>query len=137
MTEGAQKIMKSVVICASRRFKAEVKKFAKELEKLGVVVYAPHHHSGQNEWAKLSPDYQKFIAMGLTHDHLHKIRMADVVFVYNKGGYIGPSVSMEIGSAVALGKPIYALEPDPQELCRHVLFREIVSSPKELAKRLK
>ncbi len=129
--------MKSIVICASRRFKAEVKKFATELGKLGVVVYAPHHHSGQEDWTKLSPDYQTFVALGLIHDHLYKIRMADSMFIYNRGGYIGPSVSMEIGAAVALNKPIYALEADKGELCRQVLFRGIIRTPKELVKKLK
>ncbi|MDO8594794.1 MAG: nucleoside 2-deoxyribosyltransferase [bacterium] len=128
--------MKSVVICGSRRFKPEVKKFTTELQKLGVVVYAPYHHSGQDEWNRFTKDYQTFIALGLTHDHFYKIKMADVVFVYNKGGYSGPSTTLEIGFAVALGKPIYAFASD-DELCRHTLFREIIFSPKELAKRLK
>ncbi len=128
--------MKSVVICGSRRFKAEVKKFAQELQKLGVDVYAPHHHSGQDEWETFSKEYQAFIALGLTHDHFYKIRMADAVFVYNKGGYSGPSTTLEIGFAVALGKSIYALAAD-DELCRHTLFREVVGMPTELVKRLR
>ena len=127
--------MKSVVICGSRRFKAEVAKFAKELTKLGVVVYAPYHHSGQEDWETFDREYQSFIALGLTHDHFYKIRMADAVFVYNKGGYAGPSTTLEIGFAVALGKPIYAFAGD-EELCRHTLFREIVDTPRELRKRL-
>lgn len=85
---------------------------------------------------KLSDDYKKFVALGLTHDHFYKIQMADVVFVYNKDGYVGNSTTLEIGYAVASGKPIYALTSD-EELCRHVLFREIISSPEELVKRLK
>lgn len=129
--------MKTVVICGSRRFKPEIREFAKRLKKLGAVVYEPYLHSGQDEWAKLSDDYKKFVALGLTHDHFYKIQMADVVFVFNKDGYAGNSTTLEIGYAVALGKPIYALNGDDQELCRHVLFREIISSPTELAKKLK
>lgn len=129
--------MKTVVMCGSRRFKPEIKEFAKRLKKLGVVVYEPYLHSGQDEWAKLSNDYKKFVALGLTHDHFYKIQMADIVFVFNKDGYAGNSTTLEIGYAVALGKPIYALSDDNKELCRHVLFREIISSPTELAKKLK
>ena len=129
--------MKSVVICGSRRFKSKIRAFAKRLRKLGVVVYEPYLHSGQEEWAKLSDDYKKFIALGLTHDHFYKIHMADVVFVFNQDGYAGNSTTLEIGYAVALGKPIYAFSKDDQELCRRVLFREIISSPSELAKKLK
>jgi len=129
--------MKTVVLCGSRRFKPGIRDFAKRLKKLGVVVYEPYLHSGQDEWEKISGDYQKFIALGLTHDHFYKIQMADVVFVFNKDGYAGNSTTLELGYAVASGKPIYALSGDDQELCRHVLFREIISSPAELAKRLK
>ena len=128
--------MKSVVICGSRRFKPEIREFEKQLKNLGVVVFAPYLHEGKDEWDKLSMDYKKFTALGLTHDHFYKIQMADVVFVYNKNGYSGVSTTLEIGYAVASGKPIYALSAD-KELCRHVLFREIISSPTELAKKLK
>ncbi len=127
--------MKSVVICGSRRFKSEIREFAKKLKELGIVVFEPYLHSGQDEWNHLSVDYKKFVILGLTHDHFYKIRMADVVFVYNKDGYCGNSTTLEIGYAVAVGKPLYALVND-EELCRYVLFREIVSSPEELAKRL-
>ena len=127
--------MKSVVICGSRRFKPEIREFAKKLKELGAVVYEPYLHQGQDEWARLSDDYKKFVILGLTHDHFYKIKMADVVFVYNKDGYSGCSTTLEIGYAVALGKPIYALSAD-EELSRHILFREIIQIPEELAKRL-
>ncbi|MEK7657980.1 MAG: nucleoside 2-deoxyribosyltransferase [Patescibacteria group bacterium] len=128
--------MKTVVLCGSRRFKPEMREFGKKLKELGVVVFEPYLHSGQDEWAKLSDDYKKFVALGLTHDHFYKIQIADVVFIFNKDGYTGNSTTLEIGYAVATGKPIYALTSD-EELCRHVLFREIISSPKELVKKLK
>jgi nucleoside 2-deoxyribosyltransferase len=60
---------------------------------------------------------------------------ADIVCVYDKDGYIGNSTTLEIGYAVGAGKPIYALAA-AEELCRHVLFREIVTSPEELVKKL-
>ena len=129
--------MKSIVICGSRRFKPEMREFAKKLKEFGVVVYEPYLHSGQEEWERLSDDYKKFILLGLTHDHFYKIQMADVVFVYNKDGYVGNSTTLEIGYAVALGKPIYALAADDKELCRLVLFREIISLPEEIVKRLR
>lgn len=129
--------MRTVVICGSRRFKPEIRAFGKALKDLGVVVYEPYLHSGQDEWANLSDDYKRFVALGLTHDHFYKIQMADTVFVLNKGGYAGNSTTLEIGYAVALGKPIYALEDGDDELCRRVLFRGIISSAKELADILK
>jgi nucleoside 2-deoxyribosyltransferase len=129
--------MKSVVTCGSRRFKTEIRKFEAELTKAGVVVYPPYLHEGKDEWNNLSEQYKKFIVLGLTHDHFYKIRMADVVFIYNKDGYSGVSTTLEIGYSVALGKPIYALSDKDEELCRLVLFRGIVKTPKELIKKLK
>jgi len=127
--------MKSVVLCGSRRFKPEIREFGNKLKELGVVVFEPYLHSGQDEWQNLSEEYKKFIILGLTHDHFYKIRMAGVIFVFNKDGYIGNSTTLEIGYAVAFGKPIYALSPDT-ELCRQVLFREIIQTPEELVKKL-
>src|SRR3989344_3536836 len=124
--------MKSVVICGSRRFKPEIRKFATTLKKLGVTVYEPHLHSGQKEWEKLSDQYKKFTALGLTHDHIYKIRMADVVYLFNKGGYSGVSTSIEVGAALALGKPIYAYSDKDSELTRQTLVREFIKTPREL-----
>ena len=128
--------MKTVVLCGSKRFKPKIRKFASDLKKLGVVVYEPYLHSGQEEWENLSDDYKRFVALGLTHDHFYKIKMADVVFFYNEDGYSGNSSTLELGYAVALGKPIYALSDKDPELCRKVLFRDFITSPKELLKKL-
>ena len=46
----------------------------------------------------------------LEQKHLDAIQKADFLYVCDPGGYIGRSVSMEIGYAHALGRPIYALE---------------------------
>lgn len=129
--------MKAVCICGSRKFKSEIRKFEAGLIKAGVTVYSPYLHEGKNEWDKLSLQYKKFTALGLTHDHFYKIKMADVVFVYNKDGYSGVSTTLELGYAVALGKPIYALSDKDEELCRLVLFRGFIKTPKDLVKKLK
>jgi len=113
-----------------------MREFAKRLKDHGVVVYEPYLHSGQEEWENLSEEYKRFIALGLTHDHFYKIRMADIVFVFNKDGYVGNSTTLEIGYAIAAGKPLYAFSEGDEELCRKVLFREIIDSPEELVKRL-
>ncbi|MSU56343.1 MAG: hypothetical protein EXS51_03490 [Candidatus Taylorbacteria bacterium] len=130
--------MKSVVICGSNKFAKEALLFAKKLESLGVVVFAPYFYTATvgNIEAVREVD-RKFVALGLTHDHFHKIRLADVVFIFNKGGYVGNSVTMEMGYAVALCKPIYALSDKDSELCRTVLFSGITSTPEALVKRLK
>jgi nucleoside 2-deoxyribosyltransferase len=128
--------MKSVVLCGSRRFKPEMRAFGKELRDKGIVVFEPYLHSGQEEWEHLSQEYKNFVALGLTHDHFYKIKMADVVFMFNKDGYLGNSSTLELGYAMALGKPIYALSTD-EELCRNVLFRGIFTTPTKLVALLK
>lgn len=126
--------MKTVVLCGSRRFKPEIRKFAEELKDFGVTVFEPFLHSGNDEWNKLSDDYKRFVLLGLTHDHFYKIKIADVVYIYNKNGYCGPSTTLELGCAVAYGKPVYAFSDQDQELCRLVLFRGIITNALGLKK---
>lgn len=126
--------MKSVVICCSRKFEPEARRFANSLKKLGITVYEPYLTSFDFKKLKES---SKLIQLGLTHDHLYKIKMADVVYLYNKNGYSGVSTTLEIGAAVALGKPIYAYSDEDAELARTSLFREIIKSPRKLYKKLK
>ena len=125
--------MKSVVLCGSKKYKPEIREFAKKLKKSGVVVYEPHLTSFK--WDEIPEDSAKFISIGLTYDHFNKIRRADIIFVYNKDGYVGNSVTLEIGYAAALDKPIYALEKD-DDACRNSCFCDIVKTPEELIKKL-
>lgn len=40
--------------------------------------------------------------------HLENIRKSDAVYIFNKGSYLGPAVTVEIGFSLALHKPIFA-----------------------------
>jgi nucleoside 2-deoxyribosyltransferase len=128
--------MKSVVICGSRKYKAEIRKFEARLRAKGVTVFAPflNMNTGIND---LPDDLKKFAFLGLTWHHIEFIRKADVVFFYNKDGYLGNSSTLEMGAAAALGKPIFALEEEKDEACRSVLIDEVVSSIPKLIKHLK
>lgn len=128
--------MKSVVICGSRRFKKEIRKFAGQLRKAGVVVYEPILNDDP-KINELPSHFKRFSFLGLTHHQLSVIRKAEVVFIYNKDGYMGNSSTLELGFAEALGRPIYALSEDKDEPCRNVLFDEIIKTPKDLVKKLK
>jgi len=126
--------MKSVCICGSKRFKPEIRLFSKELEKQGVTVFTPFLHEGKDEWSGLSDEYKKYVALGLTHEHFYKIDMADVVYIFNKDGYAGNSVTLEMGYSVAMNKPIYAMSDKDEELCRTILFRDFADTPEKLIK---
>jgi hypothetical protein len=59
----------------------------------------------------MTPDEAKEAIM----QHLARMDRAELIFMFNKGGYAGNSVIMEIGYGYAQRKPIYvlALIPDP------------------------
>ncbi|OGF20693.1 hypothetical protein A2316_02800 [Candidatus Falkowbacteria bacterium RIFOXYB2_FULL_38_15] len=130
--------MKSVVICGSSRFADEMREFAKKLQDLGIVVYEPHlYRASGGVWDEIKDFDKKFVALGLAHDHFYKIRMADIVYILNKDGYIGISTNIEIGYAVALNKPVYVYEELDDEPCRKILFSKVVKNPEELVRFLK
>jgi len=62
---------------------------------------------------------------------LEKIDKADVVYVVNPGGYVGKSVSVDIGYAFAKGKEIYAMhridDPPVMNLVKGILsFQRLI-----------
>lgn len=128
--------MKSLVLSCSKRFKDEANTFVKPLEDKGIIVFKPPLYEWDEELLNLKPEHQIVVASGLTHNHFQRIREAEVMFVYNKNGYIGNSVTLEMGFAAALGRPIYALAHDPNELCRESLISQICDSWKQLLAKL-
>ena len=151
--------MKSVVFCASQRFKKEMEEFVDGLKSyaqekgMHIVVFDPEFENmpqeflNQHEKDRLHDPMYRATVAGKVYDHLfRKVRVADVCFIFNKDGYLGANTSGELFAAAALGKTIYALhektlmghypfdlyeEPSPRKL-----IHEIVSMPEELFKRL-
>ena len=130
--------MKTVCVCASKKYKDEVKQFCSRLEKLGVVVFEPNISEPIPEDAFFHSEHiTRTIFKGLTLEHFDWIRKADVCFVYNKDDYVGISVTLEIGYASALSKPIYALNSKTGDPCRDCLIDKIITTPEKLADVLK
>lgn len=126
--------MKSVVVCGSKKYKAEIATFCQQLEKLGVLVFEPSFDEVIPEEAFFHSDYvTSKIFKGLTLEHFDWIRKSEVCFVYNKDDYVGTSVTMEMSYASALSKPIFALSRKTGDPCRDALIDKIVSTPKQLA----
>lgn len=92
-----------VTILGSTKFRREIHAYALELtRRRSLVLFAP--------FAKEEiPDLED-IRNELEIQHFQKIRMADLVFVYNKNDYIGDSTKLEIEYAKVIGKPIQYLE---------------------------
>jgi hypothetical protein len=126
--------MKSVVVCGSKKYKAEIAKFCAELQKLGVLVFEPSIQQPIFENEKIHSDYvTSIIFKGLTLEHFDWIRKSEVCFVYNKDDYVGVSVTLEMAYAAALGKPVFALSTKTGDPCRDALIDKVVTTPEELA----
>ena len=129
--------MKTVVVCASKKYKKEVLQFCKKLENLGIVVFEPNVYEPIPEDAFYNSKHvTKMIFKGLTLEHFDWIRKADVCYVYNKDDYAGVSMSLEMGFASALGKPIYALSEKTGDPCRDSLIDKVAETPRKLAELL-
>ena len=128
-------VMKSVVVCGSKKYKDEIAAFCKELEELGVLVFEPSIQQPIMETEQIHSEYvTSKVFKGLTLEHFDWVRKSEVCFVYNKDDYVGVSVTLEMAYASALGKPIFALSPKTGDPCRDVLIDKIVKTPQALAK---
>ncbi|TAH34825.1 hypothetical protein EYC59_02815 [Candidatus Saccharibacteria bacterium] len=126
--------MKSVVVCGSKKYKAEIAAFCAELEALGVLVFEPSIQEPIFENEKIHSEYvTEKLFKGLTLEHFDWIRKAEVCYVFNKDDYVGVSVTMEMAYASALGKPVFALAAKTGDPCRDALIDKVVTSPKQLA----
>lgn len=125
--------MKPVVVCGSKRYKSEIAQFCDELTSRGVLVFAPDFTLVANEDQKYHSEYVTAkLFKGLTLEHFDWIRKAEVCYVYNKDGYAGVSVTMEMAYAAALGKPIFSLEEATGDPCLDALIDRVIPTPKEL-----
>ncbi len=127
--------MKSVVVCGSKRYRKEIAKFCKAMEKLGVLVFEPSFSDPPiNEDVLIHSEFTTSkIFKGLTLEHFDWIRKAEVCYIYNVDDYVGVSVTLEIAYASALGKPIMAYSAKTGDPCRDVLIDKVVKTPKQLA----
>lgn len=126
--------MKSVVVCGSKKYKQEIAAFCAELEKLGVLVFEPDFRQVVHEDETYHSEYLTAkMFKGFTLEHFDWIRKAEVCYVYNKDGYVGTSVTMEMAYATALSKPLFALSAETGDPCRDALIDKVISTPKQLA----
>lgn len=151
--------MKSVVFCASQRFRKDMEEFIKKLRALAKerglhpVIFDPEFEDrpaqfeNQHEKERMKDDSYRLAVAGKVYDHLfRKVRVAEICFVFNKDGYLGANTNGELFAAAALGKTIYALHPKTmmghypddlyEEPSSRKLIHEIVETPDELLKRL-
>src|SRR3954452_23195580 len=108
--EGEAKV---ITLCGSTTFEVEFAEVNQRLTMEGCVVIS----LGMFRLPDL-PDYDWTVDSSdlkgrLGGVHLHKIRMADEVYVVDPGGYVGESTRREIAYAESLGKPVRYLSREP------------------------
>ena len=98
--------MQSVCIYGSFRFYEEMVQLSNTLQARGVRCEWPLPGPRRAPHAMPADEARDAIMQ-----HLERMDRAECIFVFNKGGYLGNSVMMEIGYAYAHRKPVYALAP--------------------------
>jgi nucleoside 2-deoxyribosyltransferase len=98
--------MKSVCICGSFRFYDEMVALRNALQAQGIPCEWPMPGPRRAPQAMAPAEAKEAILQ-----HLQRMERADLIFIFNKGGYAGNSVMMEIGYAYAQRKPIYVCAP--------------------------
>lgn len=96
-----------ITLCGSTRFKDDYIRVQKELTLAGYVVISVgvFGHADNEQYS----DGAKAV---LDDIHKQKIEMSDMIYVINKGGYIGESTQSEIDWARELGKEVIYMEEE-------------------------
>lgn len=111
---GAKHGPRIVCLCGSTRFKDAFRAAERDRTLAGEVVLTVNDLADGDENRHVNvpiPPERKVMLDAL---HLHKITLADYVYVLNVRGYVGESVRREIEFAEKLGKPVVYLEPLPE-----------------------
>jgi len=135
MTNKSKKL--SIVVSGSFRKHFEgISKVIKEFEKLDVQVISPKPSkvvNPEHEFVILETDDTNDPKI-LEQRHLDAIEKADALYIYNLEGYIEASATLELGWAIALGKPIYTKEQSEDFTLK--LFSGEVATPIEVKEKL-
>ena len=131
---------KVICFCGSFKFHKQMERAALSLRRQGfkVIVPQPSHirHGHKPEELRLKygkKTLKKWEGEG-AFNHLNNIKKSDIVYIFNKGSYIGPAVTVEIGYSLALGKPIYSKAPIKDITISN--FIEAVLSPDKLGEKI-
>ncbi len=105
-----------VVISGSlNKHPTEIEDIRKKMQAHGICILAPEPIniiSNENQFARLATDNPHHDDLGIELDFLRNIMNANFIYVANIGGYVGRSVSAEMGFAIILGIPIVIASPN-------------------------
>lgn len=129
------------------RFKNDIKEFTSELRgfRVGIVLEPDFENLSeetvrQEEAERLKVDSYRERVPAFVLSHLwKKIAPADVVYIYNKDGYIGHNTLGELFFAAGKEKFICAFDErmlvdgKVREICAEILVNSVIKNPKELS----
>jgi hypothetical protein len=129
------------------RFRSDLKEFTQTLQgfSVGMILEPDFRRLSEEtvqkeEVERLKEDRYRESIPGFVLSHLwKKIAPADVVYIYNKDGYIGHNTLGELFFAAGKEKFICAydermmVDGQVREICAEVLVNKVLKDPKELA----
>ena len=97
-----------IAIGCSMKYRDLAKRTLKSLEEIGITPLFPNldYGSDNKDHAKTTEEKKR-----LALEHYKAIDEADIVYLLTPDGYMGTSCKLELGYAIAKGKPIYFSEP--------------------------
>jgi nucleoside 2-deoxyribosyltransferase len=110
---------KKVCLCGSFRFYDKMGEIAEYLTERGITCLMPQPFEFRDQkqpcyfedkWCQLTTQDKLLLSREAEKEYLQKLESADVIYVVNPNGYVGPSVLFEIGYAIAKGKTVYSLD---------------------------
>lgn len=107
LSRKCSKDMKVALGC-SMKYRSLVRETMKEFEAIGIVPLFPNlNYSTEDKDDAATIEEKKRLAL----EHYAAIDEADTVYLLTPGGYMGTSLKLELGYAIAKNKPIYFSEP--------------------------
>lgn len=113
--------MTKIFLAGSRKFAKELQDIYEKCTLAGIEVL-----KGRDSVESLSEEAEKKAHLEM----LRRIDQCDVVYIVSKEGYIGKTVAMEIGYAIAKNKQILSMEKITEAGLNH--FVTGILSPKKM-----
>ena len=131
---------KKVCLCGSFRFYDKMIEIGEYLTTKGIKCFMPQPFEFRDQkqpcyfeenWSLMTNHDKLLLSKQAEKKYLKKLESADIIYVINLNGYVGPSVLFEIGYAIAKGKTVYSLEPIQEYSVMGLL--EKTMTPEDLA----
>ncbi|KPV65255.1 MAG: hypothetical protein AOA65_0290 [Candidatus Bathyarchaeota archaeon BA1] len=124
--------MKRVCLIGSFKFYDEMLNIKRRLDSAGIdcIVPQPSQYRDPQEPSKFLTPPSGEALMKDAHEAtlrcFERINECDIIYVVNKGGYVGKSTLLDMGYAIAKKKLIYASEP-MDDLAVMSLIKEVMT----------